>query len=129
MTQVRPLWGKARNSFSKGPHQKSWVLAGAIVSKQVPTPRSPSPAVQFTKLLHPQLFGEVQGETLDKLCLPHIAFLALHLDMTLVTQNADRPENISVYTKLTQANPRSVGPGCSGISSTSCAMARATAIH
>ena len=83
--------GQASNSFSKGLHQKSWVLAGSIVSKQAPTPKSPSPAVQFTKPLHPQLFGEVQGETLDKLCLPHIAFMALHLDMTLVTQKADRP--------------------------------------
>ena len=41
-----------------------------------------------------------------------------------------RRENISVHTKLAQANPRSVGPGyCSGISSTSCSMTRPTAIH
>ena len=41
-----------------------------------------------------------------------------------------RRENISVYTKLAQANPRSVGPDyCSGISSMSCLMVRPTAIH
>ena len=41
-----------------------------------------------------------------------------------------RKEYISVHTKLAQANPRSVGPGyCSGISPTSCSMARPTAIN
>ena len=61
-----------------------------IACKQVPTPKSSIPAVQFTKPLTPSYFGEVQGETLDRLPLPHSAFMALHLDMTLVTQNANR---------------------------------------
>ena len=107
MTHARQLLGIASNSFSKGPCRKSWVSAGPIARKQVPTPKSSIPAVQFTKS-PPQLFGEVQGETLNKLPLPHSAFMALHLDMTLVTQNADRPvggstsQFIPNWHKLTQ---------------------------
>ena len=55
------------------------------------------------KTPHPQLFGEVQGETLDKLPLPHSAFTAFHLDMILVTQNADTTSQfIPNWHKLTQ---------------------------
>ena len=56
----------------------------------------------------PSYLGEVQGETLDSLPLPHSAFMALHLDMTLVTQNANRPvggrtsQFIPNWHKLTQ---------------------------
>ena len=109
MTHARPLWGIASNSFSKGPCQKSWILTGSIVGKQIPTQKSPNAAVKFKKPLHPQLFGEVQGETLDKLPT-HSTFMvmALHLNMTLVTQNADRSvgwrisQFIPNWLKLTQ---------------------------
>ena len=132
MTHARPLWGVASNSFSKGPCWKSWISAGPIAPKQVPTPKSSIPAVQFTKPPPPVIQGSQRGNPRQASSTSQRLYGSplRHDPSYTECRQTCRREHISVHTKLAQANPRSVGPGyCSGISPTSCSIARSTAIH
>ena len=108
--------------FRRGPARKVGFWQGQSPASRFQHRKAPSPQYNSQNPPPPIIWGSPRGNPrLSSSTSQHLYGSPLRHDPSYTEyRQTCRRENISVHTKLAQANPRSVGPGyCSGISPTS----------